>query len=804
MDLLSIKRKLLPLSGPQDMGGGGGGGGGTNVNITELPEWARGYAKNTLEKTAALSEKPYQAYEAPRIAGFSPLQQQAQQGAAEMQTSGLTGLGGQVAGAAALGALGQNYDAGQFQGGRFGGRQAAQYMSPYIQEALAPQLREAQRSSEMQGQMNAAKAVGQGAFGGSRSALVEAERQRNLGMQMGDIRAKGLQDAYTQAASQFNADQARALDAQRMGEQSRQFGANLGLQGLQTALTGAGQLGSLGGQQFQQGMDINKLQSAYGGQQQALRQQGMDLAYQDFLNEQNYPYKQLGFMSDMIRGLPVGQQSTQQIYQAPGSMMGQVGGLGLGLYGLSKFMADGGLAYADGGITRALNDEGSLAADMDKLTDEQLQQILQHPTTKAQFEAAQEEMAMRASERGGMAGAFNQLPQDTQQQMFTAANGGIVSFAGGGDSSEYFQDPMGAPSYEVGDYSPFKQNIRQGESYTPGLLGMLFGYNVLPAAEKKAEAATAAPTADKFDRATATRREDFVDKTAAGGKGQGAGLSGAVKQMAASAGVPEEDFLTTFRKLRTELQAEGKEDMKALNDQISKMSGRSKEIKEQGLGKALAEFGFLMAAKAAEPQKAGENKRGIMGVLTSAAAASPALAASAAKTDELARAADDNALKMQLTMKQYEIAQRKGDTQAAAQMAQNMRMLQQAEKQIQMQREHYASQAGLGQAQLALQEKDLARKAEADKIRGITAAGQYKAAEARMADVQRRATADFDASQGRALRKQLEEQYGPVKGEYMYKQQRQAYVSDILQSARDQRAEANTGVQNVYDLLGRE
>ena len=73
-----------------------------------------------------------------------------------------------------------------------------------------------------------------------------------------------------------------------------------------------------------------------------------------------------------------------------------------------------------------------------------------------------------------------------------------------------------------------------------------------------------------------------------------------------------------------------------------------------------------------------------------------------------------------------------------------------------------------------------------------------------MADVQRRATADLDASQGRALRKQLEEQYGPVKGEYMYKQQRQAYVSDILQSARDQRAEANTGVQNVYDLLGRE
>ena len=138
-------------------------------------------------------------------------------------------------------------------------------------------------------------------------------------------------------------------------------------------------------------------------------------------------------------------------------------------------------------------------------------------------------------------------------------------------------------------------------------------------------------------------------------------------------------------------------------------------------------------------------------------------------------------MKMQLTMKQYEIAQRKGDTQAAAQMAQNMRMLQQAEKQIQLQREHYASQAGLGQAQLALQEKDLARKAEADKIRGISAAGQYKAAEARMGDVTRRALLDFDTNNGRTLRKQLEEQYGPVKGEYMYNQKRQAYASGRLQ-----------------------
>jgi hypothetical protein len=411
------------------LGGGGGGGGsstGTQTQISELPEWARGYAKNALEKGAALSEKPYQAYNAPRIAGFSPLQQQAQETAAGMQTSGATGAGIGIAGEAAMRGLGQDYQAGQFEGGRFGGRQAAQYMSPFIQEALAPQLREAQRSSDILGQQNAARAVGQGAFGGSRSALVEAERQRNLGMQMGDIRAKGLQDAYTQAANQFNADQQRAMQAQQLGEQSRQFGANIGLQGLQTALTGAGQLGALGQQQFQQGMDINKLQSAYGGQQQALRQQGLTQAYEDFQNEQNYPYKQLGFFSDLIRGLPLGQQTTRTMYEPAPGFAQQAGSVGLGLYGLSKFMAEGGMAYADGG---SVDSPDNVERIVSKLSDQQLQQAAQAAQARGdmdQLEAIQSEMGMRASERRGVAAGIT--PQVAERM----AGGGVVAFAGGG------------------------------------------------------------------------------------------------------------------------------------------------------------------------------------------------------------------------------------------------------------------------------------------------------------------------------------------------------------------------------------
>lgn len=427
-----------------DMGGGSSGT-GSQTQVAELPEWAKPYAKSALEKGAALTDRSYQAYKGDRIAGFSPMQLQAQQDAANMRTSGATGAGINIAGQAAMQGLGQNYQAGRFQGGQFTPGAASAYMSPYIQEAMAPQLREAQRASDIMGQQNAAKAVGQGAFGGSRSGLVEAERQRNLGIQQGDILSKGYQTAYEQAANQFNQDAARRMQAQQLGEQSRQFGANLGLQGLNTALQGASQLGTLGQQQFQQGMDINKLQSAYGGQQQALRQQGLTQAYEDFQNQQNYPYKQLGFMSDLIRGLPLGQQSARNLYEPNPSLAQQVGSIGMGAYGLSKFMAEGGMAYADGGSVDAPDNVQRIVS---KLSDQQLQQAAQAAQARGdmdQLEAIQSEMAMRASERRGIAAGI------TPQMADRMAGGGVVAFAGDEEENDPIggQLVLGAPNKEA-------------------------------------------------------------------------------------------------------------------------------------------------------------------------------------------------------------------------------------------------------------------------------------------------------------------------------------------------------------------
>jgi hypothetical protein len=89
-------------------------------------------------------------------------------------------------------------------------------------------------------------------------------------------------------------------------------------------------LGGLGQQQYQQQMGINAAQLGAGGQQQALNQELLNTQYQDFLNAQRFPYQQAEFMSGILRGLPATGQ-TQTMYQQPGSLFGQIAGIGLGL-----------------------------------------------------------------------------------------------------------------------------------------------------------------------------------------------------------------------------------------------------------------------------------------------------------------------------------------------------------------------------------------------------------------------------------------------------------------------------------------
>jgi hypothetical protein len=390
-------RKIKPQG---DSGGGQSAAPTTQTTTAELPEWARPYAKNILAKGSALTDinqNPYQQYGGNRIAGFSPMQMQSYQNAANM-------------------------DAGP-QGFQ---EQVGQYMSPYMQNVVDVQKRGAIRDYQVGNTMQQAQATQAGAFGGGREAIQRAERERGLMGTLGNIQAQGSQAAYDQAANQFR-------------------------------------------QGIQQNLGINQLQNQYGGQMQQQAQRPLDMAYQDFLNQQNYPYKQLGFMSDLVRGMPLGQKSTSSVYDQGPGMVQTLAGLGGAAYGFGKsglFGKEGGLMtshagggqiedeepvirYADGGgVKTYAGDRGSVTSqdnknaiveDMYSMTG--LQKAREAALNRRDLDTVQAiderlrelsaiKQAETASINYGLGGAFNQIPQDQQEQMM--AGGGIVAFAPGG------------------------------------------------------------------------------------------------------------------------------------------------------------------------------------------------------------------------------------------------------------------------------------------------------------------------------------------------------------------------------------
>jgi hypothetical protein len=276
------------------------------------------------------------------FAGFNPMQEQAFTGAANLGPTQQTADASTMAGAAGLNALNTNYNGMQATSQDFGNNAAARYMSPYAMQALAPQLQEQARASQIAGQQQQAEAVGRGAFGGSRDALMRAERERNLGIQQGNTISQGLNTAYNNAMQQFNADQARAMQAQTANIGQQQFGANLGMQGINAANQAANTLGTLGQQQFGQEQAAIGLQNQLGSQQQALEQNKINQAIQNYATQQQWGMQQLSNMNAMLRGLPL-QTTSTQTYQAAPSTVSQIAGLGLAGAGLaSKTAAKGG------------------------------------------------------------------------------------------------------------------------------------------------------------------------------------------------------------------------------------------------------------------------------------------------------------------------------------------------------------------------------------------------------------------------------------------------------------------------------
>jgi hypothetical protein len=305
------------------MGKGGGGGGAPppqnqTVTQTNLPEYARPYFENIMERAQAESYRPYTPYQAERIAGFAPGQVAAQQETFGMQTPGEFGVGTGLTGAGGLGALASGQ---QYMGMATSPAAQRAFMSPYMQNVVDVQRQEAIRSAQMGNLAQNLGAARQGTYGGARQTLAQTERERNLQSQLAQIQAAGSQKAFEAA------------------QQAQQFGADIGLRGMGQAAQAGAALGQLGAQRQQTDLSRIQAQAAAGAEQRSLEQQRLDTAYADFLRQRDYPMEQLGYYSNLLRGVPVQLGSTQTTYAQPPSMISQVGGLGLaglGLYNLGR------------------------------------------------------------------------------------------------------------------------------------------------------------------------------------------------------------------------------------------------------------------------------------------------------------------------------------------------------------------------------------------------------------------------------------------------------------------------------------
>lgn len=292
----------------------------TVEQVTRLPEFQEQFMADLLEqaKTVSSTGMPF----APtQLADLSPAQQQA-------ISAAMGGIGGyqpflQQAGEAITGAI------GQAQSAAMDPTSYQSFMDPYLEDVVQQQYADIARQGDIQRNQAAAQAVGSGAFGGSRQAVMEGEIGRNV-----------LEQQARTGSQLRTAGFAQAQDLAQRAAQQRLAGAQL-----------AGALGQgiagIGGLQQQLGtQDINTL-LGIGGLQQQQAQSGLNIAQQNLLAQQQLPFQQVGFLSDIFRGVPA-LQSTYSTTTTPSpSATSQL--LGLGIAGLGAAGAAGGLGKLFGG-----------------------------------------------------------------------------------------------------------------------------------------------------------------------------------------------------------------------------------------------------------------------------------------------------------------------------------------------------------------------------------------------------------------------------------------------------------------------
>ena len=254
---------------------------------SSLSNWAGPYVTDMLGKGKAAAEMPYQGYQGPLTAGTSGLQNTAFQGIGNL--------------AVPTGAM-----------GAFDATAAQNYMNPYLQSALQPQLAEMRRQSQISGLADTSRLTKAGAYGGTRQAVMDAERDRSLQANIGKAAGEGYARAFDQAGNLFNKDR------------------GFGLQALAA-------------------------QQAAGREERGIEQEGIAADRAAFEEERDYPYKQAQYMQSLLQGLPI---EAKSVNYAQSSDLSKILSESGGVLSFLKMLGFdvGGDAAGGGGGTKTVGD----------------------------------------------------------------------------------------------------------------------------------------------------------------------------------------------------------------------------------------------------------------------------------------------------------------------------------------------------------------------------------------------------------------------------------------------------------------
>ena len=263
--------------------------------VSTLSDWAGPYVTDMLGQTQALAQQPYQTYQGPLTADTSDLQNKVFQGLGSLNFPSNLGQSFSNTSAYAPPPIGVPPTGDKSSSSNGSSPNAvtglqpgmvSQYMNPYLQNVLDPQLAELRRQNDITQAKNNSMFTNQNAFGGSRQAVSNAENNRNLMQEMNKTVGQGYASAYDKAMGQFNTEQGQAKT-------------------------------------------LADMMATQGGAQRDITQQGVTADYNEFAQQRDYPQKMLQFQQSMLQGLPISTVYNQPAQQSGiGQLATTVGGLG--------------------------------------------------------------------------------------------------------------------------------------------------------------------------------------------------------------------------------------------------------------------------------------------------------------------------------------------------------------------------------------------------------------------------------------------------------------------------------------------